>query len=609
MLLSNEELLLAADPRFESWDLKGPAGHIDCARPVWDKIVAFVMEGFHRSPSGGPEVGGVLLGRRTQGGLRIDAWREVPSEHASGPRFELSQQDQEKLRRSIADPQDNSFEVVGWFQSRYWDVRWSHTSNWDFSLSSVDTDLHERYFTKPWQVVLLIQRAKSGPTKIGLFFKKEDGSFDSIARDFAPTGEINGQAGSVATQSPALPEQNAGVIPAVIKPIVILDRGKRVEPHPLGLAENIATSKAEPVRVIDDVGIVRADAAVTNDSVSAVPFVAVQPSMNAEPVWMDPVAAVAQNPPVGAELIWPVGRDPASAPPAVALGDQAALRIPPTSVEDPGWLSEYWKWFALSRNPFDPNSNQELMYWSTQHKQILWELAGAIEYRRGIAVLTGEPGVGKTMLIAALADRLAKEEILFGMLRNSRVTVDQFYNMLAYDFGLGGTGGDKIAVLYSLTQLAETQALRGRTTALVVDEAHNLPSDVLEEIRLLDNLQVKDLKLLQIVLAGQHTLELALEGRGNFKQRITLHCTLDPLSEQDTCACITHRFAKSGLDRQEVFPLELMRQIHRQSEGIPRVMNTICDNLLRTCAIAGRKTATPELLVQITKQLHLVRSA
>jgi general secretion pathway protein A len=261
----------------------------------------------------------------------------------------------------------------------------------------------------------------------------------------------------------------------------------------------------------------------------------------------------------------------------------------------------------LLRNPFELSSNQEFMYWSRQHQQVFGDLIGCVENRKGIAVVTGEAGVGKTMLMALLGDRLAKGEIEFGLLLTSRLTVDEFYKMLAYDFGLDRTGGAKIAVLNELTQLAERQARRGRTTALVVDEAHNLLGDVLEEIRLLDNLQAGNVKLLQIVLVGQPSLEFTLDGveRRNFKQRIVLRRRLDPMSERDTCECIAERFTKAGLDRQQVFPAELVRQIHRQSGGIPRVMNTICDSLLRACAVAGRGIATSELLVKISTQLQL----
>jgi hypothetical protein len=146
------------------------------------------MKGFQRSPSGGPEVGGLLFGHRMPDRVRIDAWREIACEHAGGPFFQLSEQDEEALRLLLQD--SNGLEVVGWFQSKYWDTRWSQSQNWVFALSPADIDLHKRHFPEPWQVVLIIQRTKSGPLRAGFFFRKENGSLDSMARDFTQVGAV-----------------------------------------------------------------------------------------------------------------------------------------------------------------------------------------------------------------------------------------------------------------------------------------------------------------------------------------------------------------------------------------------------------------------------------
>jgi hypothetical protein len=110
---------------FDPWEIGGPTGRIECARPTWEEIAGFAMQGFQRSPSGGPEVGGLLLGHRTPGGVRIDAWREIACEHAAGPFFQLSEQDEGSLRLLLEN--SNGLEVVGWCQSKYWDTRWSQS--------------------------------------------------------------------------------------------------------------------------------------------------------------------------------------------------------------------------------------------------------------------------------------------------------------------------------------------------------------------------------------------------------------------------------------------------------------------------------------------------
>ena len=136
MLSSNEELSVT----------------LKCARPVWDEIVAFAMEGFSHSPSGGPEWEEYCSGGDFGDGVRISRWREIPCEHSRGPQFELSEQDEGGLRRLLAEPSSDGLEVVGWFQSKYWEIRWSHSQQWEFGLNAADRELFAKHFTEPWHV-------------------------------------------------------------------------------------------------------------------------------------------------------------------------------------------------------------------------------------------------------------------------------------------------------------------------------------------------------------------------------------------------------------------------------------------------------------------------
>jgi general secretion pathway protein A len=163
-------------------------------------------------------------------------------------------------------------------------------------------------------------------------------------------------------------------------------------------------------------------------------------------------------------------------------------------------------------------------------------------------------------------------------------------------------------VLFALNQLLIQQAQEGRTTVLIVDEAHNLEWDVLEEIRLLGNLENPRLgKLLQIILAGQPELDRKLDAPNlrQLKQRIVLRCNLQPFRAQETAEYINSRLAKAGLPDQAIFTDELMRELHFRSQGIPRVINSLCDNLLLTAFAVETKEATLVMLDEVCVDMRL----
>jgi general secretion pathway protein A len=167
------------------WDLGESPGHLEFPERVWQEIAAYAMEGFSSGPSGGPEVGGLLLGTRTEGQVRVERWCAIECEHAKGPRFELSEKDEAELRESIAGHgAAPGPAVVGWFQSRYWHEGWSLSTQTAFSLSAADVELHNRHFGEPWQVALVIQRAKSGPLRAVFFYRTQEGTLDSVSREF-----------------------------------------------------------------------------------------------------------------------------------------------------------------------------------------------------------------------------------------------------------------------------------------------------------------------------------------------------------------------------------------------------------------------------------------
>jgi len=267
----------------------------------------------------------------------------------------------------------------------------------------------------------------------------------------------------------------------------------------------------------------------------------------------------------------------------------------------------YNAFFGFTDNPFSLSPDPGFLYRSVQHEEALANLIYGVQSRKGFIVLTGEVGTGKTTMLECLRDFLEAQFIEFAFIFNSRITTEQFFEMIAYDLDLRCPRTSKTEVLFALNHLLIQQANEGRTTVLIVDEAHNLEWDVLEEIRLLGNLENRRGKLLQIILAGQPELERKLDSPNlrQLKQRVVLRSNLRPFEEAETAEYISSRLEKVGMQSQTVFPAELISEIHRRSEGIPRLINAICDNLLLTAFALESKFATMHMLDEVSADMHL----
>jgi general secretion pathway protein A len=267
----------------------------------------------------------------------------------------------------------------------------------------------------------------------------------------------------------------------------------------------------------------------------------------------------------------------------------------------------YNAFFGFSISPFNMSPDPSFLFRSAQHEEALANLIYGVQSRKGFIVLTGEVGTGKTTMLECLRDFLNAQQIAYGSLFNSRLTVEQFFELLAYDLDLRCNRLSKTEVLLSLNSLLLERSSVGRTTVLIVDEAHNLDWDVLEEIRLLGNLENRKGKLLQIVLAGQPELDRKLEAPEfrQLKQRIALRCMLKGFEKAETLAYVNSRMARAGLKDQSVIPPDLLEEIHFRSQGIPRLINAICDNLLLTAFAMETRTATLEMLDEVTADMRL----
>jgi general secretion pathway protein A len=267
----------------------------------------------------------------------------------------------------------------------------------------------------------------------------------------------------------------------------------------------------------------------------------------------------------------------------------------------------YNAFFGFTESPFNLTPDPAFLYRSKQHEEALANLIYGVQSRKGFVVLTGEVGTGKTTMLECLQDFLTAHRIDFAYLFNSRLTTEQFFEMMAYDLDLECARSSKTEVLIALNQMLLKNANENSTTVLIVDEAHNLEWDVLEEIRLLGNLENRHGKLLQIVLAGQPEFDRKLDAPSlrQLKQRIALRCMLQPFTEAESAEYIETRLAKAGMTEQSVFPPELLAEIYVRSQGIPRVINAICDNLLLTAFAMESHTASLEALDEVCEDMRL----
>lgn len=270
-------------------------------------------------------------------------------------------------------------------------------------------------------------------------------------------------------------------------------------------------------------------------------------------------------------------------------------------------VSLYRAFFGFKDDPFSLSPDPAFLYHSRQHDEALSNLIYGVQARKGFIVLTGEVGTGKTTLLECLRDYLYEQSVEFAYVFNSRIDPAQFLELIAYDFDLHCDRKSKTEVLMALNEMLLSHAEKGRTAVLIVDEAHNLEWEVLEEIRLLGNLESRRGKLLQIVIAGQPEFDRKLDAPNmrQLKQRIVLRTSLYPFTEEETIRYIEARLAKAGMESQTVFPPALLSEVHRRTQGIPRVINAVCDNLLLTAFADAEKTASLEMLDAVTEDMRL----
>lgn len=242
----------------------------------------------------------------------------------------------------------------------------------------------------------------------------------------------------------------------------------------------------------------------------------------------------------------------------------------------------YTEFFGLAQKPFNMTPDPEFLFVTLQHREALAGLSYAILERRGFLVLSGTAGSGKTTLLAWLLKKLPPGRIKASVILNPTLTRDEFLEMSLLNFGVKEIPSSKARRLELLHKLLLQGKQEGLVHALIIDEAHKLNAELLEEVRLLGNFETANEKLLQILLVGQAELDdrLSQPDLWQLKQRIAVRLTLRPLGEHEVQEYIRHRWRIAGGAADPPFTTEAIAAITALSQGIPRLVNSICDNAL-----------------------------
>lgn len=270
----------------------------------------------------------------------------------------------------------------------------------------------------------------------------------------------------------------------------------------------------------------------------------------------------------------------------------------------------YEAFFNLRERPFDLVPNPKFLFLTGRQREALSNLRYGLLAPRGLTLLIGEAGTGKTTIIQAVLSELDPGLVECVLVSNPALTRAEFYESLAAGYRLGAEAGtSKSRFLTAFRDHLERRHSAGLLTALVVDEAQSMSHELLEEVRLLSNMETATTKLLNVVLTGQPELADRLNDPAlrQLKQRVSLRCELAPLSVSETAAYIAGRIRIAGGDPGAIFSREAVGAVHDASRGVPRVINVICDNALIGAFASQTKPIVRALIDDICRDFDLNR--
>jgi general secretion pathway protein A len=268
----------------------------------------------------------------------------------------------------------------------------------------------------------------------------------------------------------------------------------------------------------------------------------------------------------------------------------------------------YTAFYGFRERPFDLTPSPRFLYMSAKHREALSNIQYGIAGRKGITLLVGEAGTGKTTLVKAALAQASESNAYCVSLSNPTLTRPEFFEFLAAGFGLSRWAGEsKARFLLELQKILVEREATGQTTALIVDEAQSLPLELMEEVRLLANIETGSDKPFPVVLVGQPPLATLLEQPElrQLKQRVALRCDLGPLDLRETGAYIGARIRVAGGDVANVFTRDAIAAIYERSGGIPRTISVICDNALVSGFAADIKPIGREIVLEVCRDFRL----
>jgi len=267
----------------------------------------------------------------------------------------------------------------------------------------------------------------------------------------------------------------------------------------------------------------------------------------------------------------------------------------------------YKEFYGLRANPFNVNPDPRYLFLTRHTEEALACLTYGIQSRKGFVLLTGEVGTGKTTLINKLLEWLRLQQVATAFIFNSRLNVPQFLDYMMADFGIPCDSKLKSQILLRLYNWLLDRYRAGETAVLIVDEAQSLSDEVLEEIRMLTNLETFTEKLLQIVLVGQPELEQKLKQPQlrQLRQRLTLRAKTHALTLEETKAYVQQRLRIAGSNGQQIFEPEAVTAIHRYAAGIPRVINLLCEHCLVSSFVDQQKVIGPAVVDGVARDFDL----
>jgi general secretion pathway protein A len=266
----------------------------------------------------------------------------------------------------------------------------------------------------------------------------------------------------------------------------------------------------------------------------------------------------------------------------------------------------YTDYFGFRERPFSITPDPRFFYTNPRYQEAYASLLYGIHERRGFIVLTGEIGTGKTTLLRRLMENM-EPHIRFVFFYNTTLTYEEILDFICQELELQVKEAGRLHKIQLLNRFLVDRLAKGEIVVLLIDEAQNLGEDVLENLRLLSNLETSTEKLLQIVLVGQPELEVKLNHYElrQLKQRIAIQRRLERLDDEEVGPFIHYRLSAVGYKRQQLFTPEAIQEIAYYSKGFPRLINILCDNALLMAYATSKKRITPELVREAAEDLRL----